>query len=410
MIGSKKISVTAIAAVSAIALLAGCTSESAGPPSTGSEDFSWASVEPVELTVTSIFPPGNTASNNVLTEWMEAVTEGTEGKVSFDVYPSGTMHPATEGLSALTSGLSDITFLNNSYFPDQLPISNWDDYITRRALADFGYPNTNVAGMGAHVVSYGRDSTAAAEMREAGFIPILPFLTGPQAVHCADPFETPADLKGRQVRVSNETSKGEMESLGMTGAFIPDPEQYEALQRGVIDCAVNPATSLLSAGLLEVAPWMTFPNTAPVNAHWVVSTSAWDELDPEIQQVMLDARYRPLAEFTKTTLDKFGETVAAAEAAGGGVINPAKLNPTIENWWAAQPEPASVAPDGVADPEASVARIEKITAAWRNFTIESLGVPEGTADNGRDSLGLGSEVVTDWDRWIAALKENLGAQ
>ncbi|WP_173922450.1 TRAP transporter substrate-binding protein [Agromyces sp. Marseille-P2726] len=392
----------ALGALGAVALLAGCASGA----SAGNEQ-SATGIEPVELTVSSIFPAGSTASI-LLDDWMEAVTEATDGAVTFDFYGDGTLHPATEALSALTSDLTDITFVNNGTFPDQLPISNWDDLTVQTALNDLGYPNMNIAGLGQQVIHYTSDNVALAEMEAAGFRPLLPMLSGPAALTCAEPFETPEDLAGRQVRVPNAISQGENEALGMVGVFTSPNEQYEALQRGVIDCAVNAPTTVLSGGLLEVSPYVAFTNNAPsAGANWVISTATWNSLSPELQQILLDASAEPFTNFATNTLDQYSEIVTATEAAGGEIVDPSKLNPLIAKYWADRPSLSSAAPAGV-DADAAIAQTERVATAWRNLSIDELGVPV-EHDDILEVLNLGSEVV-EWGPWTKAIEDQLGSE
>lgn len=409
----KRLLSVAGATVGTAALLAGCAggggAAEPNAPAMSDGDFDWSAVEPVELTVSSIFGPGNTASN-LLEGWMDAVTEATEGTVTFDYYPLGALHPATEALSAMESGLTDVTFVSNGYFPDQLPVSNWDDTVVQSAVVDFGYPNTNIGGIGQQAVHYEADSAATVEMQENGFRPLLPMFSGPQALTCAEPFETPADLAGRQVRIANEVAQGEVEALGMVGVFLPSNEQYEALQRGVIDCAVNATTVVLSGSLLEVAPWMAYPSNAPTSgANWAISAPVFDGLAPQIQEAMLDARDAPLEQFARETLDQYRDTAPAAEAAGGGVIDAAPLNPLIADWWASQPDLADSAPAAVADPAASIAQTNAVAQAWREFSLDELGVPAGDSEHILDLLSQGSDVIEDWTAWREAVRSGLGS-
>ena len=212
------------------------------------------------------------------------------------------------------------------------------------------------------------------------------------------------------MRVSNAIAQGENESLGMVGVFMPPNEQYEALQRGVLNCAVNAVTTILSQDLLSVAPWVALLDTAPSSgANWVISTTAWDSLIPEVQTVLYEARYAPMERFAKDTLDQYGELVSAAEEAGGGVVDPAELNPVINDWWAEQPDPASIAPDSVEDPEAEIERTNATAQAWWDFSVDTLKVPVDN-DDVLEVLGLGSGVVEDWDAWREALVDGLGKQ
>lgn len=400
-------------AILAATLVAGCaagetdSSAPTGGGNTASGDVDWSTVEPVELTVSNPFPE-NTATL-LLESWMDEVSAASEGTVTFDYYPNSTLHPLLEGLSAVQSGLTDVTYINGNQFADQLPISVWDATLLQLALADFGYPNLNVAGIGAQVVNYtDEDNVAREEMRSQGFMPILPMLSGPAALTCTEKFETPEDLAGRTVRITDAVAQGENEALGMTGVFLAPTEQYEALQRGVVDCAVNAATVVLSAGLLEVTPWVALTENAPTtSAYWVFSTDKWDSLAPEVQQVLLETRYEPHAEFAQNTLTSYQSLPAAAEEAGGGVVSAEALDPLIREWWASQPGPVSSAPEGVSDPQAVVDRTNSLADAWQSFTADELGVPTDT-DDIVEVLELGPDVVEDWDAWAKAVAEGYG--
>jgi hypothetical protein len=303
--------------------------------------------------------------------------------------------------------------VSNGYFPDQLPVSNWDDIAVQKALAEFGYPNTNIAGIGQMVIHYDNANNAAAtEMKEAGFIPLLPMLSGPSVLTCSKKYETAADLEGRQVRVANAVSQGENEALGMIGVFTPSNEQFEALQRGVLDCAVNAVTSVTSFGLLEVSPWVSLPNYAPsAGANWVVSTSAWDGLAPEAQEALLDARYVAMERFAKDTLDSYNLVVTAAEEAGGGLIDAEELSEHVADWWADQPDSATTAPESVTDADTQIENTDATAQAWSQFSIDTLKVPAEIPDI-LDVIDQGSAVIDEdaWTEWRDALSEGLGKQ
>jgi TRAP-type C4-dicarboxylate transport system substrate-binding protein len=384
--------------------LAGCSGGGAINGGTDGEAAS-GSFEPAELTVSSIFPPGSTASR-LLDDWMTEVTEATDGAVTFDVYGDGTLHPAAEALSAMSSGLTDITFVNNGSFPEQLPVANWDDLAVQTELNELGYPNMNVAGLGQQALHYAEDNAARDEMVQAGFRPLVPMLSGPAALTCTEPFEAPDDLKGRQVRVPNAISQAENEALGMVGVFMAPNEQYEALQRGVVDCAVNAPTTVLSGGLLEVAPHVAFTNNAPSSgANWVISTSTWDSLSPELQQVFTDAMPGPMTKFAQNTLDEYRQIAEEAQNGDVEIVDAAQLNPLLAQYWADRPGLAGEAPDGV-DAEAAIAQTKRVADAWRDFSTNELKVPHDS-DNIIDVLSQGHEII-DWEPFTEALAQGLG--
>jgi TRAP-type C4-dicarboxylate transport system substrate-binding protein len=416
VVRTKKTVPAAIGLLSIASLLVACSgapsSARAGDDAAAAGD--WDAIEPIELTVSSIFPKGSTSSM-LLDDWMKEVTKKTEGKVTFDFHGDATLHPVTEALSALQSDLTDITFTSTGYFPDQLPIAQWDDILVQNSLVDLGYPNVNIAGIAAGLAHYGEGSIIADEFRSQGFRVMLPMVSGPAALTCTKPFKTPDDLAGRQVRVPNAVSQGEHESLGMKGVFTPPNEQYEALQRGVLDCAVNASTTVTSAGLLEVAPYATFTHNAPSSgSNWVISSATWDSLPPQVRQVFDDARYEALANFAANTLDSYKEFVSAVEKAKGEIVDPAPLDKEIVAWRDKQPSAAKSAPDGVDDPEAAIERMEGIADDWQTFTVEELGVEakvstDTSFEEVKKSWEAGSDIV-DWDAWAKKLAEYMSSR
>jgi TRAP-type C4-dicarboxylate transport system substrate-binding protein len=404
-----------IGLVVGFAMLAGCAAGNDGGRSDSTNEngeFSWSSVDPVEFTTSSWFPsshPGNTQ----LKEWMDAVTEATEGKVTFDYYSDGTLHPGNESLSALTSGLTDVTYVSNGYFPNELPISLWTDEIVQSQIMDFGYPNATIAGTAVANLQYTEDSVARAEMREQGIMPLYVGLQGPVPYTCSDPFSDDASsLAGRKVRVKDRVQQGEVEALGMVGIFTPISEQYEALQRGVLDCAANSAESIIANDFLSLTPWVALPQNAPTSGGgWAISTSTWDALIPEIQQVMLDARLDPLMEQAKAALDSYRDLAVGADSAGGGVIESPKLGKLISEHWKNKPSLVESAPAGVSDPKATIDQIAHLTQTWRDFTVNELHVPAGVTDVA-EAAKLGSDVMTeeDWQSWRSAFSEQLGTK
>jgi len=87
---------------------------------------------------------------------------------------------------------------------------------------------------------------------------------------------------------------------------------------------------------------------------------------------MLDARYAAVERFASVTLDEYKELPAATEAAGGGIVDPTPFNPLIREWWDARPSLTETAPDGVSDPEASIALTGSVADAWWDVSVDTL--------------------------------------
>lgn len=395
-------------ALAATLLVTSCSGGPAANEATASDgDFSWSDVEPVELTASSAWP-ATIGASLMEQNWMDLVTENTDGKVTFEYYSDATLHPLLEGFSALTSGLTDITMISPTWFADQIPETNWADEVARTTLRDYGFANMNIGGHSAAFESVATDdSLARQEMIAAGVVPLLPMTTGPAVMTCSEEFESADDLSGRTIRVSSVVEQKQVETLGMSAVMLPSNEQYEALQRGVVDCAMN-AVSLVLNGLLEVAPWATVADFTPgATAGFAISATKWDELIPEVQQVMLDARGEAMEVFLHVLFEDFAELGPAAEEAGGSVVDPETVNTLLTEHWAEQPNPAENAPASVEDPQAEVDRISAIVEQWYEFSVAELGVPSDGSIV--ELLDAGPGIISDeaWEFWKETISNGL---
>jgi TRAP-type transport system periplasmic protein len=72
------------------------------------------------------------------------------------------------------------------------------------------------------------------------FLSHWPF--NPQIVFCKEPISSLADLAGRKVRVSGAPAADTLKALGATAVNMSGGEVYQALQRGLVNCASTGTT------------------------------------------------------------------------------------------------------------------------------------------------------------------------
>ena len=89
------------------------------------------------------------------------------------------------------------------------------------------------------------------ERHGAKLLASYPF--GPQVLFCKGAIGGLADLKGRKVRVSDQSLAKFVEKLGAIPVTLAFGETQQALERGVTDCAITGPSSANSAGWPEVA-------------------------------------------------------------------------------------------------------------------------------------------------------------
>lgn len=272
-----------LAALTATALLCAGTSAMA-------QDKAWlADFDPITLRLADFSGDASTNFGKAMTAWEEAVTEYTEGKVTFENYWSASLLNANDMLGGIGSGVADIGLVIPSYYPQDLPVASW------------------LFGMGAALTGSTVHDVAAGGATALETILTMPEVTAEYAGHnvrvlqgtstpaynllCNKPISTLADAAGIRARAIGAVWSDTAEALGMTPVSIAFNEAYEGLQRGVFDCMViNPNQYADGLILKDVAPQFVPVTMAQLQAStFIINKDVWDGLPVELQAFMTEA-------------------------------------------------------------------------------------------------------------------------
>ncbi|CAN7736255.1 TRAP transporter substrate-binding protein [Variovorax sp. LjRoot290] len=184
-----------------------------------------------------------------------------------------------DGLRVLKSGLFDIVTLrlaqvsrDEPFFlgPDIVGLST--DYEVARKVVD----------------AYRDAFDKRLQERHGGkLLGIYPF--GPQVVFCKVAITGLADLKGKKVRVYDQSLAKFIEKLGGIPVTIPFGETQQALERGVTDCAITGPSSANSAGWPEVTThFMPIGFQIALNAY-AMNLTKWNALPADQKAKITEA-------------------------------------------------------------------------------------------------------------------------
>jgi TRAP-type transport system periplasmic protein len=128
----------------------------------------------------------------------------------------------------------------------------------------------------------------------------------PQVFWCRGVLNGLADLKGKKVRVFNNTMRDFLSGVGATAVSMAFAEVVPALNNGVVDCGVTGSLSGNTAGWPEVTK-----SLYPMSLGWSVNVVAvnqttWNRLDKRVQSFLLEQM--------KAYEDKMWTTVTKATA------------------------------------------------------------------------------------------------
>ncbi|MET3661172.1 TRAP transporter substrate-binding protein [Aquamicrobium ahrensii] len=110
----------------------------------------------------------------------------------------------------------------------------------------------------------------------------------PQVFWCRDNISSLEDLRGKKVRVFNNSMRDFLSGVGATAVSMSFAEAVPALSNGVIDCAVTGTLSGNIGGLNEVASTLYAIPLGWSIVIQAVNLNTWNRLDPDVQQFMQD--------------------------------------------------------------------------------------------------------------------------
>lgn len=260
---------------------------------------------------------GNAFSNSAAL--IEAIETLSNGQMTVEVSAGYALYGATEATPAIRDGVAQMGTVAPSYEP-----AGWDNYTWFSTAMDG--PITTTRPVLAELASFAsgleqafEDPYLEAEFEKQGVIPLIPRTLIHSGYHllCTDEVTSLDDTNGTLVRTAGPNWVSEAEAVGLTPVAIPPADQFEALQRGVVDCVMGPLRDWGSLDLLSVATHLTmddeaafvgFPMSYAANPAW------WNGLPPGAQNIIWTAVFEWVTAYA--TAQAMGDALALQRVAG----------------------------------------------------------------------------------------------
>lgn len=350
--------------LSAAAMLAACVL-AAQPAS--AQDKAWlADLEPRVLKLADFSGDQTANFGKAMVEWERAITEYTEGKITFENYWSSSLLNALDTLQGVGDGVADIGLIIPSYKPQDLPVGSW---LFGLGGALSGSTVHDVAAGGAAALETVLTLDALTEEYAAHNVKVLQGTSTPAYnLLCNKPIASLEDAKGIRARAIGKVWSETVEALGMSPVSIAWNEAYEGLQRGVFDCMViNPNQYVNGLVLKDVAPEYVPVTMAQLQAStWVINLDTWNSFPVELQNFITQENVRAAYNIWKGYLEieaEAGELIAAGEEVRTNDVS--ALEPVAKaQREAAVAALAASAPAGVADAQKVIDTYLERIAYW----------------------------------------------
>lgn len=245
--------------------------------------------------------------------WVPKLEEMTDGDVTLQMLPSGSVVPYKETLDAVGMGLLDGELTATAYFTGRNPaFAILGDlpagYDTPQQFLDFCRE-----GGGEQALQAAIDTVVPNQVHVVGCGPYKR-----ESLVAAVPIRGVDDLQGIKIRSPEGLVADVFKRAGATPVNIPLSEVFTALQQGVVDAADNSAYSDNdAAGLNDIAHYPIYPGIHSMSSQqFTLNQQTWESLDEADRQALHDWFYAAMNDLAKVVHAKDEELVARDRQGG----------------------------------------------------------------------------------------------
>lgn len=296
--------------------------------------------ETYKLTFSTYWPTSYEYLYKPVEAFAKRVEENSEGRIEIEMFHSGQLFGGKEEFGAVERGDIDMSAPLDIYHTGKVPalgVSSlpfmWPSPASLQKTLDAGL----------------WDQGINQALEDHNMVVLNVAVGGPYQIYAKD-FEVrgPDDLKGKKIAVSGTTASKALELMGGSPTTMSSGELYLALQRGLIDGTTRPLLTGIGRKLYEVLDHLTITNMAYFTSFLVINKDTWDELPPDLQQVVQEAADQRSADQLARLQDFLDEAVGLFEEKGVQVHHASESElqafkeemAPVYDWWKGEVEGA----------------------------------------------------------------------
>ncbi len=236
--------------------------------------------ESVKFRVTDLYSLEHSIGKNGIQPFMKDIEDQTNGRISFDYFPSNQLVDAHDAPDALRSGTADIANVlylgseNPLMYVAQLPGMFSDDQVVPASEALWEFMQKN--------------ELVQAKFKDLDLRPLFCFtVTNYQMEWPQKGIDSIDKFSGKQVRAAGAVLPFSVQALGASPVNVDINEAFDAFNRGVIDGIALSVPSTKAYAFYDII------KSAVINANmggfpvcYAMSQSKWDSLSDADQQLL----------------------------------------------------------------------------------------------------------------------------
>lgn len=308
----KQLVLLAFATVFIMALTA-CGGGSSEEPSSSAVDDTSAEEskntgEVIDLTVSSFMPGPHPQHTEVIEPFLKRVAEATDGRVTGTMYPANALGESDAQYDLAVTGVADMSMTLHGYTPGVFPLSS---------VTELPFMGKN-AKDGTRIFWSLHEQFPEIEEEHEGTKIAWIFKNDPAQIFMADKeIKKWEDLEGLRIRTPSPAGTEILEAWGAIPVQLPMGDVYEAMEKGLVDGALAPASVITNFQLGDVMNYIVKGNFYTSSLMVVMNEDTWNRISPEDQEAIEGLMGEEMALLAGETYDKDGDGGwRAAEEAG----------------------------------------------------------------------------------------------
>ncbi len=285
--------------------------------------------------------PESSAAGTFLTNWANAVTEASDGRLKFTIHHGGTLGGVKETINLVTEGVVDIGWGGQSTYAGMFPLS------LVMALPMTGM-STSVEASELFWTLYENNKDIQAEYEDYKVLLLHNNCSAPLAFSRKE-VTSVDEMKGLNIRANSGPPAKYMEALGGAAISVAMGELYSALQNNTVDGVLTDWSGLYSFKLYEAVKYIIDEPIYYNCFYFLMNKDSYNSLPEDLQEIINEYSGWGALEVAGDNWDNY-ETLSREEIAKAGTATMIELSDSDKELFRQAAD--KVAADWIAEQEA----------------------------------------------------------
>jgi len=229
-----------------------------------------------------------TTTNDADVEWLNTFGIGVQtrsnGRIKFEVYPSGQLGSAQRTAEGVVLGTVAVTLNASGFFESLEPRFGIFSAPGLFDSMEHGNQVLNDPQTRALIAEYGKGK---------GYEILTAFMHTPMTLVTREPYVKNEDLQGKKIRVPGFPLYINMfRALGAAPLSMSLPEVLPAMQNRIVDGALGGNTVFSALKFYDITQYMTYLPSTHVVVTAIISTQFLDRLSPELRTIIKEEAWK----------------------------------------------------------------------------------------------------------------------